>query len=277
MSILNVADHMSDDEKFALAEEHFDTVLAILPDYTPFKTEDKIRELIKDEALEGKLQKCHTQITKLLFRYDYVRVPAGRNTMLELTDEGRKAKEAGGHLAYLTSRVPLSVHTDRVARYITSPANKNKTYNSKEISKALSIDFDTVEMIADKLYRRKLIELSIGDGCYNLHVMPALREFVREHSFEEESKRQQPIQGNFSVITVGGNFSGNLVSQSSTVGEANDFSQRSTTTPNKKNSTNSNISWFNKPIFEKLLWPIIVGLILLAVAIILNQRYGLSA
>lgn len=234
MSILNVGDPMSEEEKFSMAEDYLDTILGILPDFTPFKTEDKIRELIKDKDLEQRLQKCHTQITKLLFKHGYVQIPAGRNTNLELTEEGRKAKAAGGHLAYLTSKVPLSVHTDRVARYISSPANKNKTLNSKEVSKALSIDFDTVEMIADKLHRRKLIELSISDGCYNLHVMPALREFIRENSFEEEKRREQAQHSTASVINVGDNFSGNLVTHSPISNSFNAKPENSTTGKKKE-------------------------------------------
>jgi hypothetical protein len=53
--------------------------------------------------------------------------------------------------------------------------------------------------------------------------------------------------------------------------------QKVNVTPNKNESAIPKTSWYNKPLFTSIIWPLLVGLLLLAFAIYLSKIFGLSA
>jgi hypothetical protein len=154
-------------------------------------------------------------------------------------------------LAQLHAPASINALTNKVLLFITAPENEGKMYSERELSELLEIDINHFKAIGSRLISKGLITYVMKDVGYNSYnVENAAYDLAADGGFKE---------------------------QTSTVADNNDFSHRVYAIPSKKNNTNNKISWYNKPIVKYLFWPLIVGLIVLAVAIILNQRYGLSA
>jgi hypothetical protein len=107
--------------------------------------------------------------------------------MYEITDLGRTELQK-----YQERNAPklFAKQCDAVLRFINAADKNGNTHNTVEISEALSLDYDTVEAIAEEFNQRGLIKLSSTSGHYNFHVMPAAHLFAKKTSFLLEKEKE---------------------------------------------------------------------------------------
>jgi hypothetical protein len=128
---------------------------------------------------------------------------------------------------------------------------------------------------ATKLMERQCVIYTETTGTIPSRTTRLEPDIMEASSYKEalsilENKRK-PVPA-FSGIYAPNN-KGN-VAQSS--GNESPTTQSVTTTPNKKHNA-PKINWYNKPLFTHFIWPLLVGLILIAITIFLAMKYGLKS
>jgi hypothetical protein len=140
------------------------------------------------------------------------------NPKIKITEKGIRDIDLFEDIIHKERVQKFPSFCNKVLRFIT---RSKKTYNTKEISEELSLDYEIVEAIADKFGEMGLVDLSTTSGHDNLHVLNKAHRFVQESFFEQDGRYSSVSIGNY----INAPQNKGIIQQDSISGNENEITQ----------------------------------------------------
>jgi hypothetical protein len=161
---------------------------------------------------------------------------------------------------------------DKIALYVVQGEEHSMSYSEKLLSEMSGIPIETVKNATAKLSNEGYVTVAKAGGNNGLTLFATnkLKALVAESSFEDEYEEGKMI-GKTNFINAPNN-QGILLQDSFLLGDDNAINQKVTATPSKKNKAYKAKSWYDKPLFKYIFWPVVVGLIILIIGYVITNN-----